>query len=318
MNVQCGNLSIEQAQPVASIGCCLQCGKTLQARGGRGRQKSYCDARCKNLAQSERKKGIGRADRESTPRLLPDGKLRRTCLDCGRMFVAVNSKQMYCSNDCGRVWRRLDSSVCVYCGKTYTPKRGDRTTYCSRQCAFDHKNKQSVDRELIALRQVRIVVQNVCHRCGGHVEQQRLRCDECNRRVAAEKALQRAVSNCAVKTRTCAECSVLFQPEYGNKRRDYCSLECCLKKHRRIAKTKRRARKRAVAYESIDPIAVFERDDWRCHICGGITLPSLRGSIEPDAPELDHVVALANGGSHTYSNVACSHRRCNQEKGANR
>ena len=52
---------------------------------------------------------------------------------------------------------------------------------------------------------------------------------------------------------------------------------------------------------------VFARDGYRCMEC--LLAP-------PDvALELDHIIPLAAGGSHTYDNVACAHRACNLEKG---
>jgi 5-methylcytosine-specific restriction endonuclease McrA len=56
--------------------------------------------------------------------------------------------------------------------------------------------------------------------------------------------------------------------------------------------------------------------EWRCHICGALTLKQMRGTTHLLAPEIDHVVPLARGGEHTYANTACAHRRCNQAKGA--
>ena len=88
------------------------------------------------------------------------------------------------------------------------------------------------------------------------------------------------------------------------------------RKHKRISKSARRARIRSAPHESIDPIDVFERDRWRCHLCRRSTPRRLRGSIEDAAPELDHVVPLALGGWHTWPNVACSCRACNRAKGA--
>jgi len=85
---------------------------------------------------------------------------------------------------------------------------------------------------------------------------------------------------------------------------------------KRRAKAKRRAAIRGAEYESIDPIKVFERDQWRCHLCGIKTIRKLRGSTDDRAPELEHIVSLADGGSHTWGNVACSCRRCNRTKGA--
>ena len=70
------------------------------------------------------------------------------------------------------------------------------------------------------------------------------------------------------------------------------------------------------AVERIDPIAVFERDGWRCHICGKMTLRDKRGTVHPLAPELDHVMPLSLGGQHVLGNVRCACARCNHMKGA--
>jgi 5-methylcytosine-specific restriction endonuclease McrA len=69
----------------------------------------------------------------------------------------------------------------------------------------------------------------------------------------------------------------------------------------------RRARKRGVAYESIDPVVVLERDGHRCGICN----EEIVGDFH-----LDHVVPLAKGGPHLYSNVQAAHPSCNIKKGA--
>lgn len=80
-------------------------------------------------------------------------------------------------------------------------------------------------------------------------------------------------------------------------------------------KAMRNARKRGAGrVESINPLKVFARDGWRCQMCNRDTPQALRGTIDPQAPELDHLVALALGGTHTWDNVACLCRRCNQLK----
>lgn len=84
----------------------------------------------------------------------------------------------------------------------------------------------------------------------------------------------------------------------------------------RIGIMKRNARIRMHRIDRIDPIKVFERDRWRCHICQKKTKRELRGSASKLAPELDHVLPIARGGSHTWGNVACSCRGCNRSKGS--
>lgn len=86
----------------------------------------------------------------------------------------------------------------------------------------------------------------------------------------------------------------------------------------RAKKSAEKARRRArhnVRTDRINPFKVFDRDGWVCQMCGVPTPKSLRGSYEPNAPELDHVVSLANGGHHTWDNVQCACRSCNGSKG---
>ncbi len=124
--------------------------------------------------------------------------------------------------------------------------------------------------------------------------------------------------------RKCVSCAIEFRPRnYKTVPPIACSPACArehrretARRHSRIGKAVRRARKRQVPAEPIDPIAIFERDGWLCGICGGPTLKGLRGTTHDDAPELDHVIPLSKGGHHTKANVQCAHRRCNNAKGA--
>lgn len=54
-------------------------------------------------------------------------------------------------------------------------------------------------------------------------------------------------------------------------------------------------------------IRVMKRDRFRCTYCG---VPGTDAELE-----IDHIVAVAKGGSHHISNLTTSCRKCNQEKG---
>lgn len=79
---------------------------------------------------------------------------------------------------------------------------------------------------------------------------------------------------------------------------------------------KRRLAKKLSGSERFDPVEVFERDGWRCHMCGANTPKVLRGTHHDSAPELDHIVTIFEGGEHSRRNTACSCRKCNIAKGA--
>lgn len=70
---------------------------------------------------------------------------------------------------------------------------------------------------------------------------------------------------------------------------------------------RRRARLAGVPSERIDIAVLRARSDGRCGICDELLI----GVVE-----VDHVVPIAHGGTHTYENVQLAHPICNRRKGA--
>jgi 5-methylcytosine-specific restriction endonuclease McrA len=137
---------------------------------------------------------------------------------------------------------------------------------------------------------------------------------ECRKEKARRDAFNLSKSKQTLKARSCRECGKMFTPEYGDKRRIFCSEECFLKSTRRIRRHKERAKLRNVKVESVDPMKVFARDGWRCQLCGKKLKRLDRGTYKDCAPEMDHIIPLSKGGEHSYQNAQCSCRRCNADK----
>lgn len=120
-----------------------------------------------------------------------------------------------------------------------------------------------------------------------------------------------------VGNKTCVECSTVFtlQTGYSN---ITCSKACSDIRKKRIHKLskdhKDRARKYGVRYTIINPVHVFNRDNWICRLCGITTPKQLRGTLHDNAPELDHIIPMSLGGHHIYDNVQCLCRKCNNKK----
>lgn len=73
--------------------------------------------------------------------------------------------------------------------------------------------------------------------------------------------------------------------------------------HRSAAKAKRRG---AGESRSFDRAAIWDRDGGRCHICGK--------KCDPKSWDMDHLIPLSRGGSHTPDNVSVSHPECNRRR----
>ena len=71
----------------------------------------------------------------------------------------------------------------------------------------------------------------------------------------------------------------------------------------REANHRYRALKVGATIERVHAVEVYERDRYRCHVCGRL-VPARERS-------LDHLVPLSRGGAHSLSNVALAHKRCN-------
>lgn len=106
----------------------------------------------------------------------------------------------------------------------------------------------------------------------------------------------------------CAGCGVAFVRERKVK---YCSPECGATARRDARKALERG---AVKTERVFRQKVYQRDKWRCHICGG-KINSALEAPNPGAATLDHVHPLSLGGSHTYDNIKAAHYGCNSARG---
>jgi len=113
----------------------------------------------------------------------------------------------------------------------------------------------------------------------------------------------------------CEYCNLFSRQSSKPTCSDACSRELS-SRGRWKKNSKRRAIVRGADADRIDVHAIFERDGWQCQQCGIATPKEKRGLYHSDSPELDHIIPLSKGGSHTYGNVQCLCRHCNMRKGA--
>jgi HNH endonuclease len=132
-------------------------------------------------------------------------------------------------------------------------------------------------------------------RCKGRDRMWLCRCECGEEVIVVQRSLRRGVSN---------SCGCLMRELSARRMTTHGMYDC------------RSAQKHGAVFVRFNKLDVFEEAGWRCYICGCDTPRELRGKMKANSPELDHIIPLARGGSHTRENAACACRRCNTRKWA--
>jgi len=291
---------------------CKTCG-TAFLSGSRGRMPLHCPG-CAKLSRAPSRVGKW-ADRAKRGPFV--------CGCCGVSYMTRNKEgegEKFCSRDCASNASRA-VRYCTRCGSPFYGKVDSRSVgcYCGRSCY--QSSRSAVASEADALRRIA----RSWRPNPAHTEIARLVAREVSAiiRIARWKPgntrTVRPCFKCGSKAagkgdhaRQCGSCRISSEAETRRRMR----RSPAARASKSAYKAKRRAAEQDLQADKIDPIAVFNRDKWKCHLCGVKTPRALRGSYEDTAPELDHILPLALGGSHTWGNVACSCRKCNGRKGA--
>ena len=193
--------------------------------------------------------------------------------------------------------------ICEACGKTYRTKRtGGRV--CSVECRW-FINPQTF--------KLCVIVWRRCLICQRWITRGAFCSDRCGRWESAQQRHLREMTSSSGRVwvaGSCRRCAQSFVCPLTNRWPGYCSAPCL----RADSKDRRRALKRSAFVEAVYRRRIFERDKWRCHLCGK---PVVRTVVVPHplAPTVDHVVPLAAGGTHEPANCRTAHFICNSRKG---
>lgn len=263
----------------------------------------------------------------------------RSCPVCSGPIEGRDTK-VYCSPQCKRRAKhqrlpRYSSAperLCEHCNAPFNrrPAAKDAARFCSRECValakanthidrFDSENVLADELQHVPALMLHTVrhIRCVCVECGSRFSADNRNSTVCSDECRYARSYRKVVAaNDNKPTVPCLECTVAFTPAYGDKRRQFCCDTCRGRYTRRITKAKKRKHLQGVTIERVDPIKVFERDGWKCQLCGVKTPRKLRGTYDKRAPELDHILPLSKGGEHSYRNTHCACRSCNAAKGA--
>lgn len=229
------------------------------------------------------------------------------------------------------VHRQKHNRSCEGCGILFIKSRngGSRKNagrFHSRACAYEFYHRRSVERQ-------------AGNKAKAHIEAERKQQELDAARMARMRPCEKCAELVRPPTRFCSRacmrgskyilvyhrlvCSVCAG-EYLSRRKRSGRCHPCQRRHlKRIARKrygnkhcKRAKIKGAPRDYGVGPVKVFERDGWRCRICGKSTPKRLQGKQLPDSPTVDHIVPFAFGGGHTWDNVQLACHACNMAKGA--
>lgn len=279
------------------------------------------------VARAVRRSGIeldGRTFNKECAAKITDDQLREACKTMSRMEIAEAfemhpesvSRRMHKIGRYGQRTRQDGTSVWA----TEREKRDTNVWRYSKHCD-EIVAKLHPDFEFVAYWKPQVKIK--CKKCGTEVvkyvstlRKYKATCKNCKNLQAERQRLHDALAVLAEsKTpKKCAECGAIFYSPTANKK--YCSDKC--KRRRRDKSIRKRCEKYGVEYSAgISLWSVCKRDKGICQLCGKPTDfkgKSWNGYFGAMYPTIDHRLALANGGSHTWGNVQLAHAICNSYK----
>lgn len=107
----------------------------------------------------------------------------------------------------------------------------------------------------------------------------------------------------------------------GNQKRytnEICLMDGCDKPHANkgygLCSTHYNAKTRRRYKNGIHWLPLGERDNWICHLCGGIVEQIPGTDAMPDGGNVDHLIPRSKGGPDEWGNVRLAHYRCNHAR----
>lgn len=282
---------------------CVWCGGEVI-----NRNSIYCGDKCK-WARMRAKKKQALLDNPKKICEWCNGPITRTQRDKRH----GENANRFCSRGCFNKNQANKLPACQVCGRHHKGNEGELCSECKRKADVLARSKKT------------------CVICGKEfVLKQRNTCsEECQKikaciqsRTSAEKKHSKNV-----KAHKCKWCGKEFIPEYGTKRRCFCSTECADIASQDLKHAYQRTRNNKEMVKTADgrhynPISLrrlWLRDSGICQICGKIVDWSLprTGRYGPHAMSAtrDHIIPVSCGGTHTWDNVRLAHFMCNCKRG---
>ena len=224
----------------------------------------------------------------------------KECIVCGKTFKTWLPQKKTCSDECKEVHKKNRDKGRVRNSKK-TPEEQHAQWIRRRYGSEENYQKWLVEREALKL----------------ELEQRREQ-ERQARKEAYENQLEKwriareARKEANHRKDVCIVCGKEY--ETYNPAQKTCSKECGKKlahahKHKRIPKSQ-------LVDKDITLEALYRRDSGVCYLCGKKCdwNDKTDKSVGPAYPSIDHMIPIAKGGLHAWTNVKLAHFECNWKK----
>lgn len=257
----------------------------------------------------------------------------KACPECGKTFKPGHGSQKFCTNrkdgpgNCQKTAERRREKArgyerpkvqlkCHGCAKLFMGRPDKRVKgsrehyYCTHACYSAHRRwkhrkyfSTTVRWETCSCCQLRWI---------NNPQSTLSKCPRCNVKPSGPHSPWRPPGGARHWiVGNCQRCSCkIIKYSFTERLEPYCSP--CM---RSLAKERRRAHLAGVPRETYNRLKVFERDNWRCQLCGKKTRPDKK-TPHHRAPTIDHIVPISKGGADVESNVQTACFVCNSKKAA--
>lgn len=296
--------------PAAVQKVCKRCGCEFDVAGSGITRRVFCEA-CSGPARADRRKTYKAAvaNGERTPTAQAPH-VDRKCAWCDKTLK--EGRRRYCGRGCFLAARDAGVQSWDRTGQIEGAwHRGGRYA-----CAPSRKTVQAIITSFrYFVGRVNAVWQKAkckqCLTCGNAVwsRQSRFCSEDCKQSFSWDTQCCR-----------CGTAIVCTGSKQGRKRACGICKACIKREHRRkFGNSRRRARHHGVKYVSFPRRVIFERDQYRCQLCGRKVLRKVAyrkrdGKIHPRSPTIDHIRAISKGGNHEPSNCQTACFICNSLK----
>ena len=240
---------------------------------------------------------------------LQNYKYKRTCEQCNEEFETIRQSSKFCSDHCRVKYNKNKKSdkykqSCEHCHEVFYKHKKQK--YCSKECYYLVLEQQEHYTRIYIPIPKRT---KVCIICNNEYKTHSTTSMFCS----YECRYEYNVSRKALNNKKCIECGVHFSTT--NKIKKYCSIHCGNKFNYRKKEIHRR--KKIIENGNVDwDISIerlMKRDKNLCYLCGDKVNNKLDYN-DDYYPNIDHVIPISKGGTHTWDNVKLAHRICNIKK----